>query len=122
MAYDRTIPRRRSVFSGLLLILLGALFLLRNFHYGFPIWRILERWWPLLFIIWGVSKLYDRMVAQRTGEAAPATISGGEVALIILLFFVIGGAGVLDWAALTLGEAGTCRGKIRLHFLRKRRL
>ncbi len=49
--------RRRSIFSGLLLILLGALFLMHNFHYGFPIWRILERWWPLLFIIWGVSKL-----------------------------------------------------------------
>jgi Putative adhesin/Domain of unknown function (DUF5668) len=104
VAYDRTVPRRRSVFSGLLLILLGALFLLRNFHYGFPIWRILERWWPLLFIIWGVSKLYDRMVAQRTGETAPATISGGEVALIILLFFVIGGAGVLDWGSSHAGR------------------
>ncbi len=104
--YNQTIPRRRSIFSGLLLILLGALFLLRNFHYGFPIWRILERWWPLLFIIWGISKLYDRMMAQRTGEVAPATISGGEVALIILLFFVIGGAGVLDWGNSHAGRGG----------------
>lgn len=92
MAYDRTIPRRRSVFSGLLLLLLGTLFLLRNFHYGFPVWNLLERWWPLLFIIWGLSKLYDRTVAQRSGEVAPATISGGEIALVILLFFVIGSA------------------------------
>jgi DUF4097 and DUF4098 domain-containing protein YvlB len=97
LAYEQTLPRRRSIFSGLILIIVGLLFLLHNFRYNLPVWRILERWWPLLFIIWGLAKLYDRMVAQRSGEAAPATISGGEIALIIILLVVIGSAGLIDW-------------------------
>jgi len=91
--------RRRSIFSGLLLVLLGALFLLHNFEGGLPIWRILERWWPLVFIIWGLAKLYDHFMAQQTGEAAPPTISAGEVVLVLLLLLVIGGAGIFEWGS-----------------------
>jgi hypothetical protein len=90
-------PRRRSIFSGLLLVLLGVLFLIHNFHGDFPLWQILERWWPLLFIIWGVSKLYDRLMASRTGEAAPATISAGEIFLVFILLVVVASAAGLDW-------------------------
>jgi hypothetical protein len=90
-------PRRRSIFSGLLLVLLGALFLIHNFRGGFPLWNILERWWPLLFILWGLSKLYDRLMASRTGEAAPATVSAGEIFLVFFLLVVVAGAAGLDW-------------------------
>ncbi len=90
-------PRRRSIFSGLLLILIGALFLARNFGAGLPIWNILWRWWPMVFILWGVAKLYDHFMAQRTGESAPPTVSAGEILLVLLLLAVIGGVWIRDW-------------------------
>jgi DUF4097 and DUF4098 domain-containing protein YvlB len=93
-------PRhRRSIFSGLLLILIGGLFLIHNFGGRLPIWRLLERWWPLIFILWGLAKLYDHFMAQRTGETAPPTISAGEILLVLLLLAVVGGAGIFEWGS-----------------------
>lgn len=90
-------PRRRSIFSGLLLMLIGALLLARTMGSTLPIWNILWRWWPLVFILWGVTKLYDHFRAQRTGEAAPPTVSGGEIILVLVLLAVLGGVWVRDW-------------------------
>ena len=93
-----TNPRhRRSIFSGLLLIIIGALLLSHNFGGSLPAWQILRQWWPLVFILWGLAKLYDHFMAQRTGEPAPPTISAGEVLLVLLLLAVIGGLGIIDW-------------------------
>jgi hypothetical protein len=89
--------RRRSIFSGLLLILIGALFLARNYGTGSQVWLIMERWWPLIFILWGIAKLYDHFMAQRTGEVAPPTVSAGEVLLVLLLLAVVGGVWIRDW-------------------------
>src|SRR5580693_7935924 len=95
-----TYPRhRRSIFSGLLLIIIGALLLSHNFGGSLPAWEILRRWWPLVFILWGLTKLYDHFMAQRTGEPAPPTISAGEVFLVLLLLAVIGGVGIVDWGS-----------------------
>jgi DUF4097 and DUF4098 domain-containing protein YvlB len=90
-------PRRRSIFSGLLLILIGAMFLARNYGSGQQVWVIFERWWPMVFILWGVAKLYDHFIAQRTGEPAPPTVSAGEILLVLLLFAVVGGVWIRDW-------------------------
>jgi hypothetical protein len=89
--------RRRSIFSGLLLILIGALFLARNYGTGSQVWLIMERWWPLIFILWGIAKLYDHFMAQRTGEVAPPTVSAGEVLIVLLLLAVVGGVWIRDW-------------------------
>ena len=89
--------RRRSIFSGLLLILIGGLLLIHQFGGRLPAWQILRQWWPLIFILWGLSKLYDHFVAQRKGEVAPPTISAGEVLLVLLLLAIVGGVGILDW-------------------------
>lgn len=91
--------RRRSIFGGLLLILLGALLLLHNLRGYFPdLLGLFSRWWPVLLILWGVAKLYDHLMAQRTGQATPRTISGGDVLLVILLVAVVGSVGAYDWA------------------------
>jgi DUF4097 and DUF4098 domain-containing protein YvlB len=93
-------PRhRRSIFSGLLLILIGGLFLIHNFGGRLPIWSLLEHWWPLIFILWGLAKLYDHLRAQQTGEVAPPTISAGEILLVLLLLAVVGGAGIFEWGS-----------------------
>ncbi len=90
-------PRRRSIFSGVLLILLGVLFLLHNFRGGFPLWDIFHRWWPVLLIVWGLAKLYDHLAARRTGQVAPATITGGDIFLVFILVALGSSIGGIDW-------------------------
>ncbi len=100
-------PRRRSIFSGLLLILVGGLLLSHQFGGSRSAWVILEKWWPLIFILWGLAKLYDHFMAQRSGQTAPPTISAGEVFLVLAVLAVIGGVGIFDW-----GENRPNRGDI----------
>ena len=87
MAYLR--PRGSSLFSGLVLILVGALLLLHNYH-GFSITRALGHWWPLILIFWGAIKLYERTAASRAGAAGAARITPGEIFLILGLLALLG--------------------------------
>lgn len=89
-------PRRRSVFTGIVLIVIGALFLLHNIRGEFPVWDVFERWWPLIFILWGLAKLYDRVMANRAGQVAPATVTGGEIVLVFLLLVLVAAAAAVD--------------------------
>jgi hypothetical protein len=100
--------RRRSIFSGLLLILLGGLFLYHNFYGGFAIWDLFSRWWPALLILWGLAKLYDHLVARRTGEITPATITGGEIFLVFLVLMLVGAIGGYEWMS-KRGDMGDVR-------------
>lgn len=59
--------RQRSAFGGVLMIALGALFLLANFHVV-EWWRIgdwFQDWWPVLLIGIGVARLVKAVAAQR---------------------------------------------------------
>jgi DUF4097 and DUF4098 domain-containing protein YvlB len=82
-------PRSSSLFSGLVLILVGALLLLHNYR-GFSIGHTLGHWWPLLLILWGAIKLYERTAASRSGDAASARITPGEILLVLGLLCLIG--------------------------------
>jgi DUF4097 and DUF4098 domain-containing protein YvlB len=82
--------QRRSIFSGLVFILLGILLLIGEYRPGWDVWDFFYRYWPLLLILLGVAKLFDHFMATRTGEARPPAITGGEIALIIVMFFVLG--------------------------------
>ena len=87
-------PQRSSIFSGLLLIVLGVLFLLARFHPDLRIWHLFWRFWPVLIILWGVAKLVDHMSAQHSGDARPPLLTGGEAALLLLVVFVLAGMGI----------------------------
>jgi DUF4097 and DUF4098 domain-containing protein YvlB len=86
--------QRSSIFTGLLLIVLGILFLLARFHPDLRIWHLFWRFWPVLIILWGVAKLVDHLSAQRAGDARPPLLTGGEAALLVLLVFVLAGMGI----------------------------
>jgi hypothetical protein len=45
---------RKDVFVGLVIILVGVLFLLQNLGY---IQGSILRYWPVILIIWGISEL-----------------------------------------------------------------
>ena len=82
-------PQRSSIFAGVLLIFLGALFLLHRFDPELGIGHLIGRYWPVLLIVWGIAKLVDHLSAQRTGRARPPVLSGGEAALLVLLVVVL---------------------------------
>ena len=86
MATDR--PRGSSIFSGVVLITVGVLFLLRNYR-GFELHGLLRHWWPLILIIWGVIKLYERTVGGRSAPGA-ARVTTSEVFLVLALLALMG--------------------------------
>lgn len=81
-----TKPRRSSAIGALLLIALGALFLYTNLRPEVNPWPLLSRYWPLLLVFLGLGKLWD-YYWQRNHPDAPRRpwVSGGEIAIIILL-------------------------------------
>lgn len=91
------IRQRGSIFTGLLLIVLGVIFLLDRFDPAFGLGRLIRIYWPVLIILWGVAKLVDHFAARRVGEPRAALLSGGEAALMILLAFVLAGFVFRDW-------------------------
>jgi DUF4097 and DUF4098 domain-containing protein YvlB len=87
-------PRSSGIFSGVVLITLGALLLLHNYR-GFEFSQVFRHWWPLIIIFWGVIKLYER-TAMRSTEPGAARITVGEVFLVIGLLVLVGAVVAVD--------------------------
>jgi len=82
-------PRGSSVFSGLVLIFIGLLFLLHNYR-GFELTGIIVRWWPLILIFWGAIKIYERTANARGVQPGASRITSGEVFLVLGLLALVG--------------------------------
>jgi hypothetical protein len=94
------IRRRRSPTGGLILIVIGAFFLLVTLHPEFDPWPIFARYWPVILIVIGLGKIWDAFLHRQNPDAPPARRhSGAWMALIILV--------VLFGLALWRGRAGT---------------
>ena len=91
--------RRRgsSILAGLLLVLIGVLFLIDIYQPEMRLGHVIAVYWPVLLIVWGLAKILDYVVAQNRHEAKPAIVSGGEAALIVVLVIVLGGFVIRDW-------------------------
>jgi ribosomal protein L6P/L9E len=96
-------PRGSSIFSGLMLILVGALLLLHNYG-GFELSRVLFHWWPVLLIFWGAIKLYERTAGTRSGEPGGARVTSGEVFLVIGLLALVAAVAGVDMAKNKIGD------------------
>jgi len=73
---------------GLLLIVIGILFLLANFT-NLPVWRYAWRYWPLILIFFGLSKIIQSITQGQKSRA-------GEILLII--FIIIAGLIITQFA------------------------
>src|SRR5215472_1775406 len=91
------IRNRGSIFAGVLLIVLGVLFLIDRFDPAFRLGHWVRIYWPVLIILWGLAKLIDHLVLHRESGSRPPLLSGGEAALLILLAFVLTGFAFRDW-------------------------
>jgi DUF4097 and DUF4098 domain-containing protein YvlB len=90
-------PYRSSLFAGLLLILLGVIFLIDRDYPGFQIGHWVRLYWPLLLILWGVAKLFDRLSERGAGQPRHGLLSGGEAVLLVLLAIVLSSFVFRDW-------------------------
>jgi DUF4097 and DUF4098 domain-containing protein YvlB len=81
--------RRGSLIGPLLLILLGAAFLVRNVWPEIPVMDLIARYWPFLLIAWGGLRLIEILAwAARSKPIPQSGVSGGEwVAVIFLCLF-----------------------------------
>lgn len=81
--------RRGSIFWALTLIAVGAIFLYQNFNPSIHPWQLIAKFWPVLIIFWGLSKLIDFMQAQSHPETTPPPLfSGSEVVLLVLILLM----------------------------------
>ena len=78
--------RRGSIFWALILIAVGGIFLYHNFNPAIRPWVLIAKYWPILIIFWGISKLIDYVRSQQHPELVPPPLfSAGEVVLLLLL-------------------------------------
>ncbi|MGQ9470145.1 MAG: LiaI-LiaF-like domain-containing protein [Candidatus Aminicenantales bacterium] len=61
---------RGNLVWGIILVILGLVFLLENL--GYDIWEYVGKLWPVILIIWGISKLQASFGAWagKTPEAS----------------------------------------------------
>ncbi|MGC1413914.1 MAG: DUF4097 family beta strand repeat-containing protein [Candidatus Acidiferrum sp.] len=86
-----------GIFSGLVLLIVGVILLLHNYH-GLEIGDLLVHWWPLALIFLGLIKLYERMAASRSDDPGSARITGGEVLLVIGMITLLSVVVAVDYA------------------------
>lgn len=60
--------RKDPLVWGIVLIVVGALFLLQN---TIDIWWTIARLWPVLLIAWGALKLYNGLKEREQETSAP---------------------------------------------------
>ena len=78
--------RRGSIFWALTLIAVGVIFLYQNFNPAVRPWHIIAKFWPILIIFWGLSKLIDYFHARTHPETvSPPRFAASEVILLVLI-------------------------------------
>jgi hypothetical protein len=85
-------PRRVSLVFPIILITLGALFLIHNWRPAFDPVPILWTYWPLILIFIGLGKIWDSTYRSRNPNTPPGISMGatfGAVAFVIVLVFLL---------------------------------
>jgi hypothetical protein len=59
------LARGGALTAGLIMIVLGLIFLVENFYAPFSAWRLLMRYWPIIFIVIGIRRLYEYFTWQE---------------------------------------------------------
>lgn len=78
--------RRGSIVGPLILIALGAIFLLRNFLPNFRMMDVVSLYWPWLLIGWGGLRVVEILNWHRNGQLVPrGGMNGGEWVLVVFI-------------------------------------
>ena len=82
--------RRGSIFWALTLIGVGGIFLWHNFDSNVHPWQLIAKFWPIIIIFWGVSKLIEYLQAQAHPETTPPPLFSGSEVVMLILILVLG--------------------------------
>ena len=85
-------PRRVSLVFPIILITIGALFLIHNWRPAFDPLPILWTYWPLILIFIGVGKIWDSIQRSRNPNAPPGVSIGasiGTIAFVVVLVILL---------------------------------
>jgi DUF4097 and DUF4098 domain-containing protein YvlB len=82
--------RRGSIFWALTLIAVGGLFLYHNFNPGIRPWHVIAKYWPIMIIFWGLSKLVDYLQAGQHPETTPPPLFTASEVILLFLVLVTG--------------------------------
>ncbi len=96
-----TQSRSSGLFSGLVLISVGILLLLRSYGH-FDLGHFFTHWWPLIIIFWGMVKLYERTAGRRFGGSGGG-ITAGEVFLVFGMLALLGIVVAVDYGKRVVG-------------------
>jgi hypothetical protein len=91
MAQDGN-PRRVSLVFPIILITIGALFLIHNWRPAFDPVPILWTYWPLILIFVGLGKIWDSVQRSRNPNSPPGVSIGasiGTIAFVIVLVVLL---------------------------------
>lgn len=86
--YWRRRNKEHGVTGGIILLLLGVVFLLNNFNIlPWEIWNIIWRFWPLLLVLWGFQVIFGhswlgRFVTGVIGLAIAAFVFAYSASLV----------------------------------------
>lgn len=91
--------RSRSLVFPIILIMVGGVFLYRNWHPAFSPWPIFRTYWPLILVFVGLGKMWDAFQgakqSPRPGVAIGSTI-GVLVFVIVIVVLLWRGHGFAD--------------------------
>src|SRR5215467_2857560 len=86
--------RSRSLVFPTILILVGGIFLYRNWHPEFDPWPILRTYWPLILVFVGLGKMWDAARSRqagtgdtRAGVSLGATFGALAFVLVLIALF-----------------------------------
>ena len=82
--------RRGSIFWALTLIAVGVIFLYQNFNPDVHPWHVIAKFWPVLIIFWGLSKLLDFVQAQAHPETTPPPLFAASEVILLILILIMG--------------------------------
>lgn len=86
---------RNSFVGPIVLIALGALFLLNNLRVDISVWRLIADYWPYLLIVWGFIRLAEiAYLASRNQPLPRRGLGGGEWGVIVLVTLIASGASI----------------------------
>ena len=84
--------RSRSIVFPIILILVGGVFLYRNWHPAFSPWPIFKTYWPLILVFVGLGKMWDAFQGARQSPR-PGVAIGSTIGVLLFVIVIV----VLLW-------------------------